>query len=188
MSDEIMSLEDFQLIDAAPEGFSSQTFVINDEGQATWAMRRLASAQRHIDAVKRQADEEHDRIDRWFAHATKSDQSTVEYFTEVLGNYVKRLRVEDGRKSIYLPDGTVKSREVKETFKVEDADAFFKWVDESPELAAQWVRLKREPDITTIKAGVVYSDGLVVDSATGETIDGLVHVPGGVSVTVEVSE
>ncbi len=189
MSDESMSLEDFQLQDGEPEGFeNAPDFVIRDENGATWAMRKLAQSQRRIDAVKRQADEEHDRIDRWFAHATKSDQSTVEYFTEVLGNYVKRLRVEEGRKSLSLPDGTVKSREVKETFKVEDLTAFVKWVQQSPDLESQWLRTKQEANIPAVKAGVVYNGEFVVDSATGETIDGLVHVPGSVSVTVEVSE
>ncbi len=185
---ENVSLEDFQLEDGAPEGFSSLTFVINDEAQASWAMRKLAVSQRRINDVKRQASEEHYRIDRWVTHATKSDQSTVDYFTEVLASYVKRVRFEEGRKSLRLPDGTVKSREVKETFKVADVDLFLKWVDESPDLAAKWVRVKREVDIASVKDGVFYSGDAVVDSATGETVEGLVHVPGSVSVTVEVSE
>ena len=188
MSNEPTSLEDFQLEDGAPEGFSSLTFAINDESQATWAMRKLAVSQRRINEVRKQAQDEHDRIDRWVAHATKSDQSTVDYFTEVLGNYVKRVRLEDGRKSISLPDGTVKSREVKESFKVEDLDAFVKWVEQSPDLVNKWLRMKWSADVASIKPHVFYSGGFVVDSATGETIDGLSHVEGSISVTVEVSE
>jgi phage host-nuclease inhibitor protein Gam len=189
MSSEPTSLEDFQLEDGKPEGFdSAPDFVIRDEAGATWAMRKLATAQRRIREIERQAAVEHDRIERWETHATKSDQSTVDYFTEALGNYVKRLRQEDGRKSIALPDGTVKSREIKESFKVEDLDAFVKWVHESPDLESQWLRTKVEANVQAVKAGVFYSGGLVVDSATGETIDGLSHVEGSISVSVEVSE
>lgn len=189
MLNEPTSLEDFQLEDAQPEGFdSAPDFVIRDENGATWAMRKLAVSQRRIDAVKRQAQDEHDRIERWVTHATKSDQSTVDYFTEALGNYVKRLRQEDGRKSISLPDGTVRSREVKESFKVEDLDTFVKWVEQSPDLVNKWLRTKVEANVQAVKAGVFYSGGLVVDSATGETIDGLSHVEGSISVSVEVSE
>jgi phage host-nuclease inhibitor protein Gam len=184
----IEPLDVFQLRDAQPEEFEKRTFVINDESQAAWAMRKLAVAQRRIDQVRRQAQDEMDRITRWVEYATKSDQATVDYFSECLSSYIKRLRLEDGRKSLSLPDGNVKSREVPEKLKVDDLDAFLKWVDESPELAKKWTRTKREPDVSAIKSEVVYSNGLVVDNATGETIAGLSHVEGSISVTVEVSE
>ena len=189
MSDESMSLEDFQLKDAQPEGFDSAPyFTVADDSAANWAMKKLAVSQRRIDAIKRQAHDEVERIERWVAHATKSDQATVDYFTEALANYVKRVREEDGRKSLSLPDGTVRSREVKESFKVEDLDTFVKWVEQSPDLVNKWLRTKVEANVQAVKAGVFYSGGLGVDAATGETIDGLSHVEGSISVSVEVSE
>ena len=181
------SLEDFQSRDGAPEGFADRTFVINDMAQATWAMRKLAVSQRRIDAVKRQAAEEIDRIERWVATATRSDQSTVEYFTQCLSNYIKRLRVDEDRKSLALPDGLVKSREVPEKIHVDDLDAFLKWADNAGD-AYRWVRIKREIDMPQVKADVFYSAGCVVDTHTGETVEGLSHVPSSISVTVEVSE
>ena len=184
MSDE-MSLEDFQLNDGAPPDFNPITYIINDESQATWAMRKLAVAQRRINEVREQALKEHDRIDRWEQHATKSDVSTVDYFTEALSNYIKRVRQEKGIKTLPLPDGTVKSRETHDTFKVEDVGVFVKWAEDSGH--PEWIRTKREPDVQAMKSEVFYSGGMVV-APDGETIDGLVHVPGSISVTVEVSE
>lgn len=184
--DNVESLSEFQLRDGAPEGFDERTFVINDEGQATWAMRKLAVSQRRIDVLKRQAQEEVARIERWVASATKSDQTTVEYFSGALEGYMRRIRLDDGRKSLSLPDGTVKSREVAEKVKVEDLDVFLKWAEQTGHL--DWVRVKQEADLATMKSKVFYSGGCVVDGATGETIDGLSHVPASISVSVEVSE
>ena len=183
---ESVSLEDFQIDDSAPEGFESQGFEISDDGQATWALRKLAQSQSRIDDVLLRAAEEIDRIERWVEIATKSDTNTVNYFTERLTSYVKRVRETDGRKTLVLPDGNVSSRETKDRFKVENASAFIAWAESAgrPDL----YRSKFEPDVAEIKNHVRYSGLEVIESSTGETIPGLVHVEGGISVTVEVSK
>ena len=182
---EEMSLEDFQLTDAEPEGVN-EGFVITTESQAAWAMRKLAVAQRRIDQVSRHAAEEVDRIERWKAYATKTDQATVDRFTALLSSYIIRLR-DEGRKSLALPDGNVKSREVPEKIKVDDLETFLKWAEMSGHGYA-WTRVKKEIDLAKVKKDVFYSGELVVDAETGETVEGLSHVEASVSVTVEVSE
>ena len=180
------SLNEFQLSDAEPEDFYSPSFVIEDESKAVWAMRKLAVSQRRIDTVNRQAQDEVARIERWVVQSTRSDRATVDYFSEVLGNYVKRLR-EDGQKSLSLPDGTVKSREIPEKVKVDDLDVFLKWAEQAGH-GYGWVRVKKEADLTAIKAAVTFDGDSVIDSENGVVIAGLSHVPSSVSVTFEVSE
>ena len=178
-----MSLSDFQLSDAQPEGFSEQTFVIDDDKKAVWAFRKLATAQKRIDDARALAKEEIERIETWANIATLPDQRTVEYFQTILTSYALRER-EKGRKSLILPDGEVSTRATPDKISVSDKDVFEKWALEH---RMSWLRTKFEPDLAKIKAETKDAGELVVDAQTGEVIDGLSHVDGSVSVSFKVT-
>jgi len=192
MSQDIVdvSLEDFLAQAGQPQGFveADGAFSITNDDEALWAMRRLAQAQRRIDAVKAQAQVEIDRINAWVEANTTDNKATVDYFDRILGDYLMTVRENeaDGRKSLDFPDGTVSSRATQPKVAVEDLEAFLAWADANGH--AEWVRVKREADIATIKKVVDLSDAGVVDPATGEVIEGLSFVEGGVSTTVKVND
>lgn len=179
-------LADFLNADALPENFDAKTFIVNDESQAVWAMRNLATAQRRIDTVERLANEEHERIDRWVEYATKTQKNIVQYFTSALESYMLRLREEEDRKSLSLPDGDITSRSIPDKAAVSDLGVFLKWAQESGH--SQWVRIKQEADLAALKDHVEFNGDEVIDSDTGETIDGLLHIEGAISVSIKVSE
>ena len=52
----------------------------------------------------------------------------------------------------------------------------------------EWIRVKREADVSTIKKVVDFDGDAVVDPSTGDTIAGLSHTEGGISVTVKVAD
>jgi histone H3/H4 len=182
---EDVSLSDFMLIDGAPLMFDQNTYVVNDDQDAIWAMRNLAQAQRHIDKVAREAAQEKERIDRWQVHATKTAQTTVRYFTNVLQNYVVRVRESEGRKSISLPDGELSSRAIPAKAQVADLDLFLKWASDN---RPQWIRVKQEADLSAIREHVTFTGDEVLDSETGEVVEGLQHIEEAVSVQVKVVE
>ena len=64
-NEEMPSLEDFLAQDGQPEDFGSDDYAIKNDDEALWAVRRIAQSQRRIDEVKRQAQIELDRINRW---------------------------------------------------------------------------------------------------------------------------
>jgi phage host-nuclease inhibitor protein Gam len=177
-----MELEEFQLEDA-PDGAGERDFVINDEDQALWAMRKLAVCQRRVNTKKHQADKEKDRIDAWYGHATTPDLRQVQYFSEILTSYMLRLR-EEGRKSLELPDGTIKSRETPSRAVVGDLGLFLKWCEDSGHMG--WVRTKQEADLSLIK-GVALPSGDVYTTSDGEVIEGLTHQEGSISVSFEIN-
>ena len=178
-----MELEDFQLEDGEPDGFGERDFVINDEDQALWAMRKLAVSQRRIDKVKRQARDETLRIDLWAEQATKADEKTAEYFTTILTSYMLRLR-ETGQKTLELPDGVIKSRETTSKAVVEDLDLFLKWAKDAGH--PEFIRTKEDANLQEIK-GEANPSGEVYTTADGEIIEGLRCVEGSISVLIEVS-
>jgi phage host-nuclease inhibitor protein Gam len=177
-----MELEEFQLSDGEPEEFNERTFVINDESQALWAMRKLAVSQRRIDTVQRQAKDEIDRVAAWVEQATRADKVTVLYFEEILTSYMLRLR-DEGRKSLILPDGEIKSRETPSRAVVEDLDVFLKWAKESH---PEFIRTKEEADLNAMKQVSMAGGGMYM-TLDGEVIEGIKAVEGSVSVSFDIN-
>jgi|ERR1019366_9107194 phage host-nuclease inhibitor protein Gam len=184
MENEEINLGDYLVQEGQPEGFDAMKFIINDDSEAIWAMRNLAHAQKRIDAVDYQAQNEIARITQWSDLATKSQRTTTTYFSNALQSYMVRLR-EEGRKSLILPDGEVTSRSTQSKAVVNDSEAFLKWAEANGH--TEWVRTKLEPNISALKGAIDFIDDVVIDTATGEFIPGLVHVEGGVSVSIKIA-
>lgn len=185
-----VSLDEFLVNEGQPESFAGfdTTFAINNDDEALWAVKRLAIAQRRVNEVNRQASIEIDRINRWVAQNTERQKQQVEYFETSLTNYLVRVREDqlDGRKTLDFPDGTVSSRVTADKVAVVDLETFIKWAQDNGH--EEWLRVKREADVSTIKKVVDFAGGVVVDPLTGQVVEGLTHVEGGLSVTVKVSE
>jgi len=199
MSNDIVDLSTFLSTLGEPEGFAEnhtdengelteRTFVITNDDEALWAMRRLAQAQRRIDEVKRQAKIEIDRINHWVESNTVTHGREVDFFDLALSEYLIAVRQneQDGRKSLDFPDGVATSRVTPSKVAVTDAEAFLAWADANGH--SEWVRVKREADIASIKKVADFAGDTVLDPATGTPIDGLQHTEGGISVTVKVAE
>jgi phage host-nuclease inhibitor protein Gam len=149
-------------------------------------MRNIATAVRRLNDIKRQAADEVDRITRWVELTSKSPQNTVEYFEKALKEFMVRLREETGRKSLELPDGTVKSRQSSASVEILDIETFIKWAENNGH--AGWVRVKKEIDKAAVRDGVEFIGDAVLDNLTGEVVDGVTVSPESVSVSITVSE
>jgi len=185
-----LTLDEYLASQGTPETFTTEQerFTINTEDEALWAMRRLAQAQRRIDEVKRLAKVELDRINAWVETNTVGNKRTVEFYETALSDYLVAVRENsaDGRKSLDFPDGVVSSRISPSKVEVADIDAFLAWAESNNH--SDWVRVKREADVSTIKKVVDFAGDSVVDPITGTTVAGLNHVEGGISVSVKVTD
>jgi len=117
------SLTEFLLSEGEPEDFNNSGFVITTEDQAIWAMRKLADAQRKIDAITLRAETERRRINAWEDQSTKPFSSTVEYFAGLLGSYATCQR-DEGVKHLSYPDGYVQTRATQDKVVVADNEKF----------------------------------------------------------------
>jgi hypothetical protein len=129
-----------------------------------------------------------DRITRWVQASTASNHRVIEKCDRLLGDYLMVVREDetDGRKKLEFPDGSVPSRMTPPRVAVEDAEAFIAWAEANGK--SEWVRVKREADIATIKKVADYQGDQVIDPITGTVVEGLSHTEGGVSITVKVAE
>lgn len=139
--------------------------------------RRLAQRQQQNKAL---AEAERIRIDAWLQRANEPLQSKMDWYAGHLEAYAHRERLE-GRKSVTLPDGDIKTRQTSPTVDV-DKSVFVEWAQE--EKREDLLRVSFAPDMTAIKTSVVVDGGSVVDPVSGEVIPGLSPVPERVSVTI----
>ena len=172
-------LQDFLTTDPA---FDYSTFSIDSLSRASWAIRKLSLAQKRINEIQAEAQAEIDKVNEWVESATKSARQDKEFFENSLKAYMIRLREEEGEKSLSLPDGEISSRSVPAKARVSDLGVFLKWAEETGH--RQWVRVKKEADLTALHKHVRFEGDAVLDSETGEVIEGLLAIDADVSVTV----
>jgi len=163
-----------------------ERFTITDDGAATWAMRKLAALRDKQREFQRIADNETARISEWLDQMTRNLDGDMKFFEGLLIQYAMREREENGRKSVVLPHGSVKSRASSDKARVTDAEAFIKWAQNS---APELLRTKVEPAQSEINAKVTLTDdGIVVIAESGEVVQGVVIEKGSISFNVETSK
>lgn len=165
------------------------SFRIEDDQQAAWAMRKLLAARIRRDSNMQVADAERQRIEQWLEYVNAKHDRDIAYFEGILVEYASRMRVSDDRKSIDTPYGVVKSRQGQPRINVLDADEFINWARQGHE---DLLTVKVSPSLAAIKAlaeiEVTETLGPVAITPDGEVIPGLDIQPATVNYTVEVSK
>jgi phage host-nuclease inhibitor protein Gam len=160
-----------------------ESFRILDDAGAVWAMRKLAVQNKQIQTNRDIADTEIARIDEWLKKVNAKPQQSAEYFTAILIEYARSQRAEEGRKSIQLPHGVVKSRVTNPKIKVEDVELFIKWAETNS--LDDLVRIKKEPAVSDFKTVLEISGDKAVHVATGEIVEGVTIAPESLNFSVE---
>jgi hypothetical protein len=161
---------------------------VRSNGEATWALRKLAGHMADLAADEAIAKAEIERIEAWLSRRRRIHDGHIDFFNDHLADYALRVRKASGGdvKEVSTPYGTVSTRMTTP-----------KW--EQDEVAAiEWARTHR-PDLvqTTerfdLRAAKKRGSGLsavgetAVDEETGEVLPFLTVVPGRLSATVTVA-
>lgn len=178
---EIVDLE----VGEVPSDVWQQTFRIDGDRTAQWAMRHLAELRADEARDTATYDAELAHLDEWATRRAKSREWGISFFERHLEDYARRQREATGgkRKSIDLPAGKVRTTIRKARIVVTDRDSFVEWATGT---AASLLRVKREPDATAIGVALQMTDsGTVVDPVSGEVVPGLGVEPESVSVSIK---
>lgn len=97
-------------------------FRVENDSQATWAIKKLRERVLKIRENERIAKEQLDAVADWLKDVNESLAREASYFEGLLTDYQRRER--ENRKSIKLPWGTIKSRQ---SSRVEVDDEFIEW-------------------------------------------------------------
>lgn len=158
-------------------------FTVHDDKSAQWVLRKLATIQSRKTQVKEVADAEIQRVREWEQAELEKLVPRENTFRVMLEPWVLRQR-DEGRKTISLPAGVIKTIATKGRPRVEDREAFVKWAEKAhPDL----VRVKVEPDTTKL-AQVAVGAGEAVVTNDGEVVPGVEWIPERVNMVITANE
>lgn len=166
---------------ALPDGppLNRETWQIDSDGAASWALRKMGAALAEVARCKQLADDEITRVKAWLDTATIGPQHDADFFESRLIDY--RFRLEDANpdlpKTYRVPGGRIARRKLPDRVEVVDEQALIGWALTSGadviRITASVSALKKvaaptDPDAE--KCGLVTGDG--------EQVPGVVHVLG----------
>jgi len=154
----------------------SEGFSVDNDQKADWAIRKLAVIRRKQAENKAIHDAEVIRIKEWLSAVNTTLDQDALYFEAVLTPYALLQRSE-GRKTLTLPHGIVKTTAGQPHIEFNDESKFIEWAKvNDPSL----LKIKTDVNKTAIKA-LITEEGVVI-STQGEIIPEVKVVPAETSV------
>ena len=154
----------------------NEGFVVDNDQKADWAIRKLAVIRRKQAENKVIYDAEIIRITEWLSTVNTALDRDALYFEAVLTPYALLQRSE-GRKTVTLPHGTLKTTAGQSHIEFKDESKFIEWAKvNDPAL----LRIKTDVDKTALKA-LITDEGVVI-STQGEIIPEVTVIPAETSV------
>lgn len=151
-----------------------ETWQIDGDREATWALRKMAEAQTEADRIQAAYDDELDRLTHWRLDALAGPQRDLAYFEGQLIAY--RLRLEDENPALAqtykLPGGRITRRKGSVKVDVSDVDELVTWA-----LDHDAALLRIEPAKSALAKLTKADDGALV-SEDGERVPGASWVRG----------
>jgi len=177
MSD-IQAIDDFEIIEEP----TREAFIVNDDAKADWAMRKLASLRRKQAENKAMYDREVLRVAEWLEKVNTDLERDAEWFESNLKPYALTERY-NGRKSLVLPHGTVKTTAGRPKIEIENELEFLAWAETSqPEL----IRIKKEIDKKVLNTLLTESGDVI--STQGEIVPSVRVIPAETSVSFVIAD
>ena len=177
MSD-VQPVDDFEIIEAPLR----EAFIVDDDAKADWAMRKLASLRRKQTDNKAIYDREVLRVAEWLEKVNTDLERDAEWFESNLKPYALTER-SNGRKSLVLPHGTIKTTAGRPKIEIENELEFFTWAETSqPEL----IRIKKEIDKKVLNT--LLTDSGDVISTQGEIVPSVRVIPAETSVSFVIAD
>ena len=96
-------------------------FIIENESQANWALRKIKELQDNIEQNNRIAEEEIEKINKWREQQNETEQNSIEHLQNLLQEYALKKREEDPTfKSLSLPNGRIGFRKQQPKWNYDD--------------------------------------------------------------------
>lgn len=154
-----------QILDGIREGAAESRWRIDDDGQAEWAARKLAQADRRRRQIAAVADRVVEQARLWEARQLGPVDGDFEFFEALLVDYAKRQREGEGRKTVDLPSATVKSRSKPAKVDIVDDETVTEWAKRWAEEAVKVTEktlVSRLRDHVQVRRCIFDGDGKLV--------------------------
>ena len=149
---------------------AKKPFQITNIDSCNWAFRKLAVVRLKEDDIKMTAEDEIYRITQWKNKELEKLQGEREFFEGLLQEYFLKEKEKDGNFKINTPYGKVSSRKQQPEYRY-NVDKFIEWAEGNEHV--DLIRIKKEVDKTATKKAFVVSGDKLVDTNTGEIVEGV---------------
>lgn len=151
----------------APTGWTGVT----DDSAAQWALRTLASYHSERDRIRRNAQAEVERIQTKALADEKPIAAKIDWLTNELTGYHRRLLAADPKLKTYkLPGGNLTHRVGSKRTTVVDEPAFVEWALENAPAALAY---KPQVSVLNVAHGFVRTDDGTIVSTDGVVVPGV---------------
>lgn len=185
-----MSTLDEHLDGVLPLPEQREGWSINDDAAAEWALRKLTHLKAAMDADRKLAEAEVERVNAWLAEKQRAYENEASFFENQLKSYHWRRFVADPKaKTIKLPHGRLICRKQQPEYTI-DADVLLAYVKENH---PQLVKVKESTNWSVFKGFIELAEpeGITakcVDITTGEVVEGVVAIIRPERFEVEIRE
>ena len=165
-----------------------ERFVVDDDDKACWALQKVKELEDQVEEKENLAQRQIDQVNNWLDKEKSSLERKINNFNNMLFEYAQQLREEDpGMKTHSLPFGKLQFRKRRPKWQYGD-----ELLTEVKNRIPDAVRVKEDVDKRELKKIVkdsgqykILDDGKVVDTETGEFLEGLKVVDRGESFKVK---
>lgn len=165
-----------------------ERFVVDDDDKACWALQKIKELEDQVEEKEKLAQRQIDQVNNWLENETSSLEKKINNFNNMLFEYAQQLREEDpDLKTHSLPFGKLQFRKRRPKWQYED-----ELLDTVKEKIPDAVRVKEDVDKRTLKKIIkdsgeykILDDGRVVNTESGELVEGLKVVDRGESFKVK---
>lgn len=153
------------------ENVNDESFKIDDEQKANWALRKIKQHQEQIKENNALAQAEIDKIEAWNQQENDKAQQSIDYFQGLLAKYAMDKREQDPKfKSLKLPNGNIGFRKKPKKWNYQD-DILLETLKQNQ--LTDFIRVKEQPDKSQIKKAFEVVGDKVINPETGEVLEGI---------------
>lgn len=157
MNDENLAVENEEM---------EQSFVVDTNEKADWAMKKLSEINSQIEDVDRRAKVQEQQIFDWKTNELQKLEESREYFENLLNNFTVKKLEENPKFKFSSPWGKISVRHVKE-WSYNDDELIKQYKD------TQFVKTSYKLNKNDLKKSVEIVNGKAVSKETGEIVDGI---------------
>lgn len=175
-----------------------ESFRVRDDSMAAWALRRYRAVEEKRATIREAASSELQvlyakvaAVEVWAATEDARLVPDADYFRFLLEDYVLTCRMDpgDGRKSVRLPGGVVKSHTGRDSWQITDQDAAVEWAKTTGR--GDIVNVTEKVNVSALRPHVFKDDGtafvFAAEAIEQEPLPWVTVTSGTVSVTVELT-
>lgn len=179
-----MAMELAEYLDRETGIEERESFIVDNEQKANWALRKIRQLQEKRVANIELAENEIERINMWLDDINSELEQSIDFFTGLLEQYHRRIFEQDPKaKTIKLPHGKLKMRKQQPEF-IRDNDKLLSWLKQSNK--TDYIVVKESPDWAQLKKTLQVAGNALVDTETGEVVEGVEVVEREPKFSVEV--